>query len=169
MTQYFSFKPSALSVFSFSPVLDGQTYNATVPWLLFGGRYYLNLQALDGTQIWYGAVVGSTTGVQIQSLSWSHGRASAVTAVPHGFKPASSATLTIAGCVPDAFNGQVVALITGSNSFSWPLATDPGVASVLGDASRDVNLIGGVANGQGGYFASRLVFRTSSQTFEVDP
>lgn len=169
MTQYFPFKPSATSVFSFSPVLDGQTYNATVPWLLFGRRYYLSLLSLGGAQIWYGAVVGSVTGVQIQSLSWAHGRAMAVTAIPHGLKPATTVELTLYGCAPAAFNGLVAALITGPNSFSWPMATDPGSATAFGYASPDVNLLSGVANGQGGYFASTLVFRTASQTFEVNP
>lgn len=169
MTQYFPFKPSNTQVFSFSPVLDGQTYNAQVPWLLFGARYYMSLIALDGTQIWYGAVVGSPTGVQIQALSWANGRAAAVTALPHGHKPATTVMLTIAGCSPDAFNGMVAALITGPNSFSWPLAMNPGAASIFGSAARNLNLIGGVANGLGGYFSSTLVFRTASQSFEVDP
>lgn len=169
MTQYFPFRPSATSVFSFSPVLDGETYSATVPWLLFGARYYLSLQKLDGTQVWYGAVVGSPTGVQIQSLSWAHGRATAATAVPHGFKPASTVSLAVRGCSPDAFNGAVAALVTGPSSVSWPLATDPGAAMVFGSASRDVNILGGVANGLGGYFSSTMMFRTASQTFEVNP
>lgn len=169
MTQYFPFASSSTSVFSFSPTLDSEIYNATVPWLLFGRRYYLSLQALDGTQIWYGAVVGSPSAFDLASLAWAHGRAIATTTTPHGLRPTETVALTVAACAPAAFNGLVEAFVTGPSSLSWPLDTDPGQVTALGRASQDLNLIGGVPNGLGGYFSSTLVFRTASQTFEVNP
>lgn len=169
MTQFFPFSPSVSAAFQFQPQLDGAVYNATVPWSLFGARYYLNLSAIDGTQIWYGAIVGSPTGVQIQALSWANGIVTVTTADPHGYKIATTVALTLTGCAPDAYNGQVEAFITGATTFSFMLAADPGPATGFGATSFNVNLIGGVPNEVGTAFASTLVFRQQSQTFEVSP
>ena len=169
MTTFFPFAPSAAAQFTFQPVLDGASYNASVPWLLFGARYYLNLSASDGTQIWYGAIVSSAAGIQLESLSWANGIVTATTSAPHGYRTATTVSLTIAGCSPDAYNGLVEALITGPSSFSYLLASNPGTATVLGTVSYDVNLIGGVPDENGNYFTSILVFRDESQTFEVSP
>jgi len=169
MTTYFSFTPSTAAPFSFQPTLDGAVYNATVPWLLFGSRYYLNLQSIGGVGLWFGAVVGSPAGVAITALSWASGIVSAQTAVPHGYKVARSIELTIAGCTPDGYNGVFPCLITGPAAFSYQLAADPGVATVFGTAAYNINLIGGVPNANGTPFASTLVFRQSSQQFEVSP
>lgn len=169
MTQIFPFVPSSVTPFSFSPVLDGATYNATVPWGLFGARYYLNLVALDGTLIWYGAIVGSGSGISIQSMTWANGIVAVTTAVPHGYKPATTVELTITGCTPDAYNGLYPCLITGPSSFSYLLASDPGSSTVFGIASYDVSMIGGVQKEDGTYFQSTLLFRTQSQNFEASP
>ena len=169
MTTYFQFAPSQSSQYQFSPTLDGAVYNARVPSLLFGNRYYLDLKAANGAQIWYGAIVGSPTGVQIESLSWSNGVVTATTSAPHGYKIATSVSLVIAGCAPDAYNGVVQALSTGTDTFSYPLTADPGQATVFGSAGQEFSLIGGVPNVNGVTFTSRLIFRTETQQFEVSP
>lgn len=169
MTSYFAFRPSTTQQFTFSPVLDGQTYNASVPWNEFAQRYYLNLAALDGTEVLLTALVGSATGVAILSLSWANGRAYVTTSLPHGYKIASTVELTVAGCTPDAYNGRFGCVITGPTTFWYPLANDPGSATAFGNASYNVSLIGGAPQPDGSYFTSTLVFRTSSQTFEVAP
>lgn len=163
----FPFTPSQTSVFQFQPILDGNIYSATVPWLLFGARYYLNLVAIDGTLIWYGAIVGSPSAFALSSLAWSNGSVDVVTALPHGLKTASTVSLNISGNAPDAYNGLVECFITGPSSFSFDLAVDPGIATLTGQASQDVNLIGGVPNESGTTFANRLVFRQDAQQFEV--
>jgi hypothetical protein len=168
MPTYFNFQPSTAAPFQFQPVLDGSPYIATVPWLAFAKRFYLNLLASDGTQIIYTALVGSPTGVAIQALSWAMGRASATTVAPHGYKVGRVISLTVVGCLPAAYNGVVAALITGQDSFSWALAANPGAASVLGNANYDINLLGGVPNENGQQFKSTLVFRAQSQQFEVN-
>jgi hypothetical protein len=165
----FDFAPSVTAVFTFHPTLDGAVYNASVPFLLFGNRPYLNLQALDGAQVWFGAVAGSPGGVRLQSLAWANGRVSAVAAAHHGYRIATTVELTIAGCVADAYNGRFPCLITGPASFSYPLAAEPGAATVFGAASYDINLIGGVAKPGGGFFSSTLIYRASSRQFEVSP
>lgn len=166
---FFNFAPSTSAPFQFSPTLDGQIYNATVPWLLFGARFYLNLVALDGTPILYTAIAGSPPALQLQSLSWANGSVSAGTAVPHGYRIASTVALTISGCTPDAYNGKINALITGPSSLSYLLANDPGSATVFGAVAYNLNLIGGVAKEDGTFFASTLVYRTQNRQFEVSP
>ena len=162
MTTIFPFTPTTRTQFQFAPTLDGQVYNAFTPWSLFGKRFYLNLVALDGTPVLYTALAGSPDGVALQTLSWARGLAMAVTDEPHGYKIAKTVMLTILGATPNAYNGLVQAFITGPNTFSYPLANDPGPATVPGSAIYNINLVGGL-------FDSTLVFRESSQQFEVSP
>lgn len=162
MTTRFDFQPSLAAPFAFQPTLDGQVYNATVTWSLFGRRYYLNITALDGTRVVTEALVGSTTGIALESISWANGKASASAPSPHGYKTGNVIELTISGAVPDAYNGRVPCLITGPRTFSYALAADPGMATVFGTASYDVDLAGG-------YFESSIVFRQAAQQFEINP
>lgn len=165
----FPFQPSTAAPFQFQPVLDGRTYSATVLWLLFGARFYLSLAAGDGTQVWFGAIVGSSPGVGLKALSWANGTVSVVTSAPHGYRVATTVPLSILGSAPDAYNGQFDCLITGASSFRYPLAMDPGAATVFGSASYDVNLIGGVGTEVGDFFTSSVVFRVPANQFEVSP
>lgn len=165
----FDFAPSSAAPFQFQPVLDGNPYTATVPWVLFGARYYLNLVASDGTPIIYTAIPGSPTGLDLQALSWANGRALATVATPHGYKTGRIISLTVAGCSPAAYNGAVEALITGPSTFSYALAANPGPATAFGRASYDINMLAGVPNENGDIFTSTLVFREASQQFEVNP
>jgi hypothetical protein len=166
-TTIFPFTPSSTVQFAFQPVLDGNSYNASVPSLLFGNRYYLNLVAADGTPIIYTALIGSPTGIPIASLSWANAIVTATTETPHGYRIASTVELTIVGCTPDAYNGSVQVLITGPSTFSYLLASNPGSATVFGTANYDINLIGGVPKEDGTFFASTLVFRVPASQFEV--
>lgn len=169
MTTYFQFQPSAKAPFQFQPVLDGLVYNATVPSLLYGNRYYLNLTAADGTLIWFGAISGSKPAIQLQAISWANGVVSAQTATPHGYPVASSVTLDVSGVTPSGYNGQVAAMSTGPTTLSWLLGQNPSPATVFGQISQDINLIGGVPDQNGNYFSSSIVFRTGTQQFEVSP
>lgn len=167
MPTIYPFTPSNTSVFQFSPTLDNAIYQATTPWLLFGARFYLNLVAIDGTAIWYGAVVGSPDPFALSTISWANGRAYVTTTLPHGLQPATTVPLNVFGNVPTAFNGLFECFITGPSSFFFALSSDPGNATVIGSASQDLNLIGGVPNSNGVPFTNRLIFRQSSKQFEV--
>ena len=169
MSQMFPFVPSATTQFQFSPVLDGDVYNCLVPWILFGSRYYLSLLAIDGTQVWYGGIVGSPQAQNIASLSWANGYAYATTFTPHGFRVASVVTGTIAGCSPDAYNGLFELFATGPSSLRYALSVNPGTATVLGAVDQRINLIGGVQKPDGTFFSSSLVFWETLQSFEASP
>lgn len=162
MTTYTNFVPSTVAPFEFQPVLDGQTYRVVVTWLLFGARFYINVFALDGTLVVSRALVGSPSGIALQALSWAGGLVTATASAPHGYRIGSIVELTISGAAPDAYNGQVQAYIVSPVAFTYPLASDPGMASVFGAASYNLNLVGG-------YFSSTLVYRAATQQFEVNP
>lgn len=179
MTTLVLFSPQPNQTFRFAPVLDGQVYNAEVVWSLFGRRWYLNLKSLSGALIFELPVIGSPTGINLQSLGWANGYANATFLEPHGYEVLATVPITISGCAPDAYNGRVKALITSRNSMQWPLASNPvsiarnalewplsnnpGTASQLGIASFDIDIAGG-------YFTtSTLVFRQTAQVFEISP
>jgi len=172
MTTYFNYVPSPVAPYVFSPVLDGVVYNCTVPWGLFGQRPYLTVNAIDGTWLLTTALVGSPTGLSLQSVSWANGRAAAATVNPHGYKIGRIVTLTLSGTVPDGYNGVVQALVTGRSTFSWALAANPGPATVLGMAAYNINLVAGLTDPNSGALlatGSTLVFRQPSMQFEASP
>jgi len=171
ITTVVPFTPSNVAPFQFSPTLDnGVSYNLSVPWSLYGARFYYTLAALDGTLIITAPLVGSPTGIPLQSLSWSNGFAVATTLRPHGYKAGTIKRLTISGVSPDAFNGLQDCIVTGPSSFSYALAAFPGMVTALGAASYDVNLAAGVvdpASGSPVAAFSSIVFRQDPQQFEV--
>ena len=168
MTTYIPFTPSAVSAFQFQCVLDGQPYNVTVTANLFRssnnstGAFYINVTDVNGDLIVSRAMGGSPVGQNLASLSWANGKVTATTQAPHGYKIARIVTLTISGASPDGYNGTFPCLVTSPTTFTYPLATNPGMATVPGTASFNVNLVGGL-------FASSLVFRTANQQFEIAP
>lgn len=57
--EVFAFAPSSQSVFTFQPTLDGVQYSVTVPWNVFGERYYLTVRTLQGALVCHVAMSGS--------------------------------------------------------------------------------------------------------------
>lgn len=163
MTTYTPFVPNPQVAFSFQPVLDGATYNVTVTWNVFGQDYYVNIYDLNGNLIVNLPMVGSPPGVNISSLTWANGIVTAQTAMPVGWvNTYATMNLTLTGNTPDAYNGVFQSFITGPSMFTFPLASDPGLATTFGAVYYNISLTAG-------YFDSTLVFRTQSQNFEVSP
>jgi hypothetical protein len=163
LTTFYNFQPPAQSNFTFEPTLDGNPYTAVVPYLLFGQRFYLQLTSLNGTLIFNRALVGSPSGVSIETMTWQTGYVAVETTAPHGYSVGQTIELTIKGCSPPALNGIFDCLITGPDTFTYPLPGDPGAASALGGISYDIDLAFG-------YFqVSTLVYRTATAQFEVGP
>lgn len=159
----FTFRPASQVLFQFQPTLDGAEYNVILTWSLFGKRYYINIYALDGTLAVSKALVGSPTGVNIQSLVWARGFVTLTAIAPHNYKIGDTLKLTVSGVLPAAYSGVFEMLVTGPNTLRYALSTDPGLVTAFGSVSYDINLVAG-------YFAtSRMVFRTASSQFEVTP
>jgi len=51
MTTYVAFSQPQTSPFQFTATLDGNPYTVSVPWNLWGQRYYVYVQSLDGALI----------------------------------------------------------------------------------------------------------------------
>ena len=162
MTTYIPFTPSLISAPQFTPTLDGAQYNVVVTWSLFGQRYYLNCYSLNGERIFTAPLIESAAGVAIESLKWdvTTSLVTAKTTAPHGLRLGAAINLTIAGCAPDAYNGAVQAMVASPTTFTYPLQSDPGTASVFGSASYLISMTSG-------YFTSTLVYRDGA--FEVSP
>lgn len=163
MTTITPFTPSTSQAFSFQPTLDNQVYLGVVQYNQFGKRYYLVLQAQDGTIIFNLPLIGSPTGFTLATLGWADGIAYATTTVEHSYTVGLVVDLTLTGCAPDVFNGIVPALITGPSSFQWLLPANPGIATGLGQVTQNINMAAG-------YFTnSTLVFSEASSSFVVSP
>lgn len=161
MTAYV-FTPTATSLFQFQPIFDGATYNVIITWNIFRQDWYVNVLDLSGNRVVSIPVISSPSAINLQSISWANGRATGIVVSPHGFPIGAAVRLTVAGCAPDGYNGHVDVLASEANAFTYALATDPGVATVLGTAGYSINILDG-------YFTSTLVFREASSTFEVMP
>lgn len=77
-------------------------------------------------------VVGAVAGphMAISSLSWSGNTVTVNTATPIG--DISLVYVTISGVTPSGYNGTFVGTVTGTSTFTYPLASNPGTASVPG-------------------------------------
>ena len=159
---YFPFTPVPNSNFVFQPTLDGDVYNCVVTWNFAAQRYYLNIYNLDGTLIVSRAMVGSPLGINLSALSWANGIVTATMNEPIIYRIGSSVQYTVAGSIPDAYNGAVIGYVTSETTFTYPLAADPGAATTLGNAAQNISLTAG-------YFSSTLIYRIANQQFEVSP
>ncbi|HUZ33900.1 MAG TPA: hypothetical protein VMV19_17600 [Xanthobacteraceae bacterium] len=161
MATYYPFTPSQFAPYSFQPTLDGNQYNCTVTWNLYGQRYYLNVAALDGTAVVTTPLVASPSSVPLASLTWANGTVTAVTQAPHGYAVDLTIALTIENCAPAAYNTNVLALVVNATTLTWPLLPDPGPATAVGLIDWTLNLV------EGYFETSTLIFR--NQQFEVAP
>ena len=136
------FTPSATRTFSFSPVINGVTYSATVTWNIQALRYYLNLYTTSGVLVLATAVVGS--GPQLGStLTWSAtggGIATAITASAHNVPVGQLANIRISE-TGTAFDGNWQALATGPLTMTYALANPDENQPLSGQLSFDVNLV----------------------------
>ena len=162
MTTYTQFTPSPTQAFSFRPTLDGTVYNVTVPWSLFGQRYYVTCYTLGGNLVFSVPLIGSPAGVDIEAASWESNTVTITTKIPHAFKIGSTVNLTIVNMMPTIYNGTFACNIINATQFTYPLASIPDGVSALGSVQYNINLAAG-------YFASTLIYRQQNRVFEVSP
>lgn len=69
----------------------------------------------------------------IATMTWGGGTVTVTTAAPHGMTTADVLNLTVAGATPGAYNGvDLICTITGASTFTFSLASNPGVCTVPG-------------------------------------
>jgi len=73
----------------------------------------------------------------LSALTWSGSTVTATTASAHGYNIGDTVLMVIAGCTPAGYNTSagipVTATITSSTQFTYPLASNPGAATILGN------------------------------------
>jgi hypothetical protein len=163
MTTYTEFTPSNTQIFTFQPTLDGNSYIITIPWSLFGQRYYVTCRTLGGNLVFSLPLIGSPAGINVQAATWEPNNATITAAIPHGFRVGSIINLTLSGMAPDAYNGTFACKIINGTQFTFPLNSFPGEVSTLGSVQYNINLAAG-------YFtASTFIYRLQNRVFEVTP
>ncbi len=79
--------------------------------------------------------------VQINaSLSWLNGQVTVNTVADHGFSTGDP--IAVSGVIAPGYNGKFQIAVTGANTFTYPLAANPGAATVPGQSAESffVNL-----------------------------
>ena len=74
------------------------------------------------------------------SLAWLNGTVTVNTVAAHGFTTGDP--IVISGVIAPGYNGKFQIAVTGTNTFTYPLATNPGAATVPGQSAESffVNL-----------------------------
>jgi hypothetical protein len=73
----------------------------------------------------------------LASLAWSTGVVTVTAAAAHGFTSGDSFALTIVGVTPAGYNGTYTCTVTGPNTFTFPLAANPGLETIPGSYSPE--------------------------------
>lgn len=68
----------------------------------------------------------------ITSAVWATGVVTVTTTAPHGWPNPDTFLVTISGFTPAAYNGTYTATVTGANTFTFPLASNPGSVTTVG-------------------------------------
>jgi hypothetical protein len=164
--QTYPFMPQAAGnvvPFAFEPVIDRQTFAGLVTWNVAGQRWYITLMDEDGIVILHLALTGSPVGQGIETLTWENGFAMGRLVVPSAFRIGDTRELVVSDCTPAGFNGRHRVLLTGPQSFMYPMAVNPGLVTRVGTISFDLDLLGGYG------YEAEMVYRYANQRFEVTP
>jgi hypothetical protein len=174
MTTIIPFLPSNLRAPQFSLTLDGSPYKLVVTWNISALRYYINIYDISGNWIITVPLLTTPPSRQISSVAFNpfldivtvklvDPAAWPIPLSPGGIvmKPGTMVDYTLENFTPDTYNGLFRALQINTTTFSIPMASDPGPASILGTAARYINMVSGV------FTTSTLIYRNGA--FEVNP
>jgi len=149
--------------FTFNPIMDGLAYQATITWNVFRQGWYFNLYNLNGNLIVSTALVSSDDQHAIESITWDNGVVTVTTALPHFMNLGIVANLNISGNSPDGFNGVFACNVTGPDTFTYLLDTNPGQQVVIGYFGSIVDLT------HGHFTTSTLTYYANSTQFVSSP
>jgi hypothetical protein len=163
MTTYIQFLPSNVVAPRFTTTFDDDQYTVIVTWNLASQRYFLNIYGSNNNWICTVPLIGTSPGVDIINLNPNvNNNTMEVTVASPYWRPLGQIIkMTIENCQPDDINGSYDCLIIGRNVFTIPMPASMGQVTVLGSASRLINMI------EGYFQTSSLVFR--NMMFEVRP
>jgi len=116
--------------------LAGGVYNSLA---FVGSKAYGSYDTLP-----YDQGILSIQGIPLTSLTWSSTGGGTVTGTtattPVGVTVGSSYLATITGVIPSGYNGTFQLTQTGTTTFIYPLPTNPGAVSTLGQVGSTVSL-----------------------------
>ncbi len=92
---------------------------------LAAGSTQLLTQSSDLTSILRPATVIST-------ITWTGSVVTVTTTTAHGIPSGDTVQIVIAGCTPTGYNGTFAGTSTGTNTVTYPLASDPGASTIEG-------------------------------------
>src|SRR5271156_724805 len=81
------------------------------------------------------SILAGTKG--LSSLSWSGSVVTATTSAAHGFTISDTIELTIAGASPVGYNGTYLCTVTGTSTFTYALAQNPGSNTTPGNYTEE--------------------------------
>ena len=87
---------------------------------------------LPGSALSATSVIGTYSQNLILSATWSGSVVTVTTSAPHGLTAADTPILTIASMLPAGYNGTFTCTVTGTTTFTYPLASNPGSATQFG-------------------------------------
>jgi Domain of unknown function (DUF6983) len=148
---------------TFNPVLDGNTYQVTITWNIFGNRWYFNLYNLNGALVTCRALVSSDDQHSIESIVWDNGVVTVTASSPHFFGLGDVVNLNISGNTPIEYNGIYPCDVTGTTTFTYLLTNNPGQQVVIGNFGSIVDLTHGFFN------TSTIAYYANSNQFVVSP
>lgn len=68
----------------------------------------------------------------ISTIAWATGTVTVTLSAAHGWANGSSVPVLISGVAPAGYNGAYTATVTGTNTFTYPLTSNPGTATTMG-------------------------------------
>jgi hypothetical protein len=163
VTTVIPFRPSNIKAPSFTANLDGADYTCIATWNLAAQRYYLNVYDLDNNWIITVPIFASPPGDPVDVISYNplSGLVTVTRRYAFRHRPGTIIRYTLSGFQPNTYNGLFRCLILDDLSFSFPVQTDPGQATVLGTVNRILNMVAGL------FQFSTLIYRNNC--FEISP
>lgn len=88
-------------------------------------------------------ILGAVTENIVSAISWAAG-VMTVTQAGHGYS--TDDKIRLSGFTPSGYNGEQTITITGANSYTYALGTDPGAATVLGTTAKATTAWSGLSH-----------------------
>ena len=78
--------------------------------------------------------------INISVITWASNVVTVTTASAHGIPNGETVQVVIAGCVPTGYNGTFAGTATGTNTLTYPLTSNPGSETTLGNFQLESTL-----------------------------
>jgi len=174
MATIIPFRASNLITPTFIANLDGDDYEVRITWNISAQRYYVNINAQDGTWMTTVPLIQTPPARDVDTVLWDILQGVLIVTLvdpslwpiplsPSGIgtRPGTVIEYTFENFVPSTYNGKFRGLHVNETTFRITMPTDPGLIQTPGSVSRYLNMAAGIFN------VSTLIYRNGC--FEVNP